>query len=348
MDKVSSQDLAKVLVGFLERFDYHDTARLPREDLQSLYDFVLPYIPDNEKIVQELTEYVHCTFPFLPLEVRQAVALYDTFQMSVDDMAIEQYDSLQDLCIQLSTTKKVKHPVWNRFFSSFPLLLKHYGPYAQTTLFRGALEFIQATCLERTLFRGYSGSTYPGYVRRMSGQGPVQAVVCFPEAEFPQSKYLSFMASLEAELEYFVGTVNDLFSFYKESENAFERINYPLNEAECSGRSVLGILSELADIAIGSWVRVQKILGGLSDKKLSNRIGEFFEGYVRYHLSCSRYKIGTVCAESGNRELLRYHQMSLDVLGAAGEAIAKGARSSAFANTPTVVAGGRQCSCSPD
>ncbi|KAL4999999.1 Trichodiene synthase-domain-containing protein [Aspergillus recurvatus] len=323
MDKVSVQDLANILVDFLERFNYNDTARLPPGDLTSLYDSVLPYIPYNERIVRELTEYVHCTFPFLPLEVRQAVALYDAFQMSVDDMPVEEHDSLHDLCIQLSARERVKHPVWNGFFGSLPLLLKHYGPYAQTTLFRGALEFIQATCLERTLFRGYSGSTYPSYVRRMSGQGPVQAVVCFPEAEFPQEQYLPFVASLEAELESFVGTVNDLFSFYKESGNAFERINYPLNEAACSGRSVLDILTDLVNTATGSWVRVEKILEVTGDKRLSDRVGELFQGYVRYHLSCSRYKIGMVCAESGNRELLRFHQMSLDVLGAAARATAK-------------------------
>jgi Iap family predicted aminopeptidase len=59
----------------------------------------------------------------------------------------------------------------------------------------------------------------------MSGQGPVQAAVRFPEAEFPQEQYLPLVASLETELEYFVGPVNDLFSFYKESGSAFERIN---------------------------------------------------------------------------------------------------------------------------
>ncbi|CEN62023.1 hypothetical protein ASPCAL08665 [Aspergillus calidoustus] len=331
MDQVTVQELSNVLVAFLQRFDYDDTARLPPEDLESLQDFVFPYIPHNSRIVRELAGYVHCTFPFLPLEIRQAVTLYDSFQMSVDDMPIEQHDSLENLCIQLSTREQVKHPVWNGFFETLPLVLQHYGPYAQTTLFRGALEFIQATCLERTLFRGYSGSTYPSYIRRMSGQGPVQAALCFPEAEFPQSEFLSFTASLEAELEDFVGTVNDLFSFYKESENAFERINFPLNEASCSGRSVLEILIDLVNTAIGSWARVQSILGVLGEKRLSDRVGEFFKGYVRYHLSCSRYKIGRICAESGNQELLRYYQMSLNVLG--------GAVSATAMEKPTVTSG---------
>jgi hypothetical protein len=136
---------------------------------------------------------------------------------------------------------------------------------------------------------------------------------------------------LEAELEDFVGTVNDLFSFYKESENAFERINFPLNEASCSGRSVLEILIDLVNTAIGSWARVQSILGVLGEKRLSDRVGEFFKGYVRYHLSCSRYKIGRICAESGNQELLRYYQMSLNVLG--------GAVSATAMEKPTVTSG---------
>jgi hypothetical protein len=111
IDKISVQDLANILVDFLKRFNYNDTARLPSEELKLLYDFVLPYSPYNEKNVRELAEYVHCTFPFLPLEVRQAVTRYDTSQMSVDDLPVEQYGSLHDLCVQLSSRETVKHPV---------------------------------------------------------------------------------------------------------------------------------------------------------------------------------------------------------------------------------------------
>ncbi|KAL6238385.1 hypothetical protein BDW75DRAFT_237485 [Aspergillus navahoensis] len=49
--QVFVQDLANILVDFLERFDYNGTARLPPEDLKSLYDFVLTYIPYDESIV---------------------------------------------------------------------------------------------------------------------------------------------------------------------------------------------------------------------------------------------------------------------------------------------------------
>ncbi|KAL4914494.1 Trichodiene synthase-domain-containing protein [Aspergillus aurantiobrunneus] len=324
MDQVSAKDLSNILVDFLQRFDYNDDARLAPGDLKSLYDFVLPFLPNNEKIVRELAEYAHCSFPFLPLEIRQAVALYDAFQMSVDDVPIEQHHSLQDLCVQLSASGRIQHPVWSAFFRSFPLLLQHYGPYAQTTLFRGALEFIQATCLERTLFRGYPGSTYPNYVRRMSGQGPVQAAVCFPEREFPQSQYLPFIASLEAELEYFVGTVNDLFSFYKESDSPFERINFPLNEAACSGEPVLQVLRDLVETAMGSWSRMLAILASLQDDRLRGRVVEFYVGYVRYHLSCSRYRIADLGTESGNEQLRRFHQMSLQALGGGSAGVAVG------------------------
>ncbi|KAL4783363.1 Trichodiene synthase-domain-containing protein [Aspergillus varians] len=326
MEQISAKDLSDLLVQFLKGIRYNDEARLPPDELRSVYDFVLPFVPYNEKIVRQMAEYVHCTFSFLPLEIRQAVALYDAFQMSVDDMAVEQHDSLQDLCIQLSAREKVQHPVWNRFFSSIPLLLQHYGPYAQTTLFRGALEFIQATCVERTLFRGYPGSTYPAYIRRMSAQGPVQAAVCFPESEFPQSKYLPIIATLEAEVEDFVGAVNDLFSFYKESDNAFERINFPLNEAACSNRSVLEILRELSATAIASRQRMMDTLGLISDDRLSRRVMEFFVGYVRYHLCCGRYRIAGLCVESGNEELQGFYQISMNTLGGATAANSRTAR----------------------
>lgn len=46
---------------------------------------------------------------------------------------------------------------------------------------------------------------------------------CFPEVEIPQKKYLSPVASLDAELEGFVCAANSLFSlYYRESDSAFE------------------------------------------------------------------------------------------------------------------------------
>ncbi|KAJ5691113.1 terpene cyclase [Penicillium malachiteum] len=165
--------------------------------------------------------------------------------MSVDDLAFEQHDSLDGLCPQLSAQTEIKHPVWQRFLKALPDFLQFYGPYCQTTILRGALEFIQANTVERTLFRGYEGSKFPEYVRRMSAQGPVQAAVCFPEREFPQNEYLPIIASVEAELEDWVGTVNDLFSFYKESDTAVDRINYPLNASACTARTPSEVLWDL-------------------------------------------------------------------------------------------------------
>ncbi|PYI07013.1 terpenoid synthase, partial [Aspergillus sclerotiicarbonarius CBS 121057] len=202
MEFISSDKLSSILVDFLDRFGYNDQANLSSHDLQAIYHFTLKFLPEEEGIVRSLSEYVHCTFPFLPLEIRKAVAVYDSFQMSVDDVPVEEHDSLHELCLRLSQRREVEHPAWRGLFAFFPTILQHYGPYAQTTIFRGAVEFIQATSVERTLFKGYPGSNYPNYIRRMSAQGPVQAAICFPESEFPQDKYLPIIVSLEAELEF--------------------------------------------------------------------------------------------------------------------------------------------------
>ncbi|CRL24116.1 Terpenoid synthase [Penicillium camemberti] len=315
MDFISNEELSNILVEFLDKFGYKDEDRLSHSDLQAIYDYTLPFLPDDEKIVLSLSEYVHCTFPFLPLQIRKAVAVYDSFQMSVDDVPEEKHDSLHELCIQLSERRNVQHPVWNGLFSFFPTLLQFYGPYAQTTIFRGALEFIQATCVERTLFKGFPDSNYPNYIRRMSAQGPVQAAICFPESEFPQDQYLSAIVSLEAELEYYVGTVNDVFSFYKESDTVFDRINFPLNEAICSGKPCSEILRQLVDVSIACRNRVRKMLESIGDRKLSDRAEQFFIGYVRYHLACSRYKIDSLCAVSNNARLREFYDMSLQAVG---------------------------------
>ena len=315
MDLISHAELSQILVDFLDQFGYQDTERLSSHDLRAIYDFTLPFLPGEEKIVLALSEYVHSTFSFLPLDIRKAVAVYDSYQMSIDDAPEEEYDSLHDLCVRLSKRRQIQHPVWTGLFSFFPMLLRFYGPYAQTTIFRGAVEFIQATYVERTLFKGFPGSKYPGYIRRMSAQGPVQAAICFPESEFPQDRYLPMIVSLEAELEYYVGTVNDFFSFYKESNTLFDRTNFPLNEAYCSGQSCSDILCDLVEISLNCRARVRRMLASFDDNKLSDRVEQFFTGYVRYHLACSRYRMESLCVESQNARLREFYHMSLQAVG---------------------------------
>ena len=50
------------------------------------------------------------------MEVRKSAALYDSYQMTIDDLDIEEHDSLDGLCSQLCARTEIKHPVWQRFF----------------------------------------------------------------------------------------------------------------------------------------------------------------------------------------------------------------------------------------
>ncbi|KAK1147511.1 terpene cyclase [Aspergillus melleus] len=317
MEQITPQELSNVLVDFLNRFSYQDNISLPRSDFQAIEDYTSTFLPHEKKIVYAMSEYVHATFPFLPMEVRKSAALYDSYQMTIDDLESEEHDSLDGLCSQLCARTEIKHPVWQRFFPFLPDFLKFYGPYVQATLLRGALEFIQATAVERTLFRGYPGSRFPDYLRRMSAQDPVQAAVCFPEEEFPQEKYLPAIVTMEAEMQEFGGTVNDLFSLYKESESAFERINHPLNRSACTGRRLIDVLYEISDNALVCQTRVRGIFESLDDEYLRKRVDDFLIGYVRYHVACARYRIHDLCMESGDKDLLAYYNMSLRAVGVA-------------------------------
>ena len=315
MDQISPQALASFLVEFLRESSYKDEDQLPRNELEDLYSYTISLLPGNTKIAKAMSEYVHATFFFLSLNIRKAVAVYNGFQMIMDDVPQETNDSLNLLCSQLAASESVNHPAWQQFFKFLPQLFEHYGPYVQTTMFRGALEFMQATCLERTLFKGYPGSKYPHYLRRMGSQGPVQAAVCFPQSEFPQEEYLPIIATIESELEYFVGIVNDLFSFYKESVSSYEQTNYPLNQAACTQQDVSIVLQEGLETAIACQKRTLDIVEGIGNKAVSQRVQQFFVGYTRYHLACSRYKIADLCLDSGNQDLAYFYSMSCKAMG---------------------------------
>ncbi|OJJ32536.1 hypothetical protein ASPWEDRAFT_186700 [Aspergillus wentii DTO 134E9] len=101
--------------------------------------------------------------------------------------------------------------MWDAFFKMLPDLFQFYGPYIQTTL-----------------FHSYPGSlNYLSYMRQIGAQDPIQVAICLPESEFPQKDYLPMIVTLKAELEDFGSKLKNLFSFYKESDTAIDRINYP-------------------------------------------------------------------------------------------------------------------------
>ncbi|KAJ6036425.1 terpene cyclase [Penicillium herquei] len=234
--------------------------------------------------------------------------------MSVHDLVFEQHDSL---CSQLPAQTEIQYPVWEVFFKALPGLLAFYGPCCQKSLFRRAFKFIQATAVERTFFCGYAGSKFSDFVRRRSAQGPVLGVVCSPEQEFPQEEYLPIIASViiasaEVELEDWVGTVNDIFSFYKE----VDRINYLLNVSACAERTTSEVLWEISDTALACKGRLEAILKSAGKENVQCLVQEFLTGYVRYHLACDKYRISELCEKFGEMDLIAYYRMSLRAVGA--------------------------------
>ncbi|PYH89726.1 hypothetical protein BO71DRAFT_100659 [Aspergillus ellipticus CBS 707.79] len=156
MEFVTSNELSRVLVDFLDRFGYNDQAHLSSHDLQANYDFTLKFPPGAEETVRSLSEYVHCTFPFLPLEIRKAVAVYDSAFRCLPTMS-----PWRSMTVFMGYASAYRSGAKSSTQPGEVCLNSPPLSYAQTTRFRGAVEFIQATSVERTLFQGYPGSNYP-------------------------------------------------------------------------------------------------------------------------------------------------------------------------------------------
>ncbi|KAI9935094.1 hypothetical protein MW887_000715 [Aspergillus wentii] len=182
-----------------------------------------------------MSKYVHSAFFFVSLDARKAVALYDSYQLTLDDV-IHETDRLDGLFLRLM----------------LPDLFQFYGPYIQTTL-----------------FHSYPGSlNYLSYMRQIGAQDPIQVAICLPESEFPQKDYLPMIVTLKAELEDFGSKLKNLFSFYKESDTAIDRINYPSTKPR-------GPVVRCWRFSIACHERIFVILESTGDTRLAQRIRDF-------------------------------------------------------------------------
>ena len=74
----------------------------------------------------------------------------------------------------------------------------------------------QGCWIERHSFQGFPGCyDFPGFLRRMTGLGQCVGGTMFPSGQFDEEALFTEITSVIANMEIWVGYVNDLLSFYK-------------------------------------------------------------------------------------------------------------------------------------
>jgi hypothetical protein len=169
----------------------------------------------------------------------------------------------------------------------------YYDAFSANAIAVGFYEFINGTVMEelaKVIPLRSCAPNFPEYVRLKSGAPAQYAYWLFPRHRHPD---LGTYAQAIPDLLAFINRVNDILSFYKE-ELAGEEDNFVHMRAKISGKDLISTLEDICDETLQL---IDNISATLADKPAHAVFQEYITGYLRFHLSTTRYRLEELMTE---------------------------------------------------
>lgn len=172
---------------------------------------------------------------------------------------------------------------------------RYFGPYGSSMIIKSTIEFIESTNIENDFneFAPIDAVRFPHYLRLKTGMPEVYAHTIFPNDLFPESQFRKFYLPAMPALCDIINYVNDLLSFYKETIQGTERINYICTVAKSTSKTALQCLYDISDVIEKCVAEMRRVLQPHS--ALLAHANDFVTNYISWHLyTTSRYHLNEV------------------------------------------------------
>jgi Trichodiene synthase (TRI5) len=246
---------------------------------------IQPYIDSGVNIA--LTCYAHTS----PL-IQEAVALYTSYAISIDDLGHEFADEMKIFVSDLLGGKPSNSTILLGFLGLMSGYKSQFGQFGGNMIVKSSIDFVCGCYLELGRESGASGHDtikapeYAEYLRIKTGVAEAYAFFLFPEELFPESELLhSYLPAIPYIVQYF-NYVNDLLSFYKEAD---ERTNYINNHAVAHNITPLESLEIVCRKSVDIFHTINAILA--PNEALRDVVQRFMYGYAVYHMCSRRYRL---------------------------------------------------------
>ncbi|GKZ73714.1 terpene cyclase [Aspergillus niger] len=296
---ISKRDYEEVVNGFLRdisfrppevKFDVGLKTRVVSR-LES-YGISRRFIALIEPCITTATKISSCSYPFTSPEVLEAIALYATYVISIDDITNEILPDLECYGSQLALGQSQRHELlrgFTRFLGDQPRV---FGAFGGDMIIKGTMEFIASAVIEQNqdAFQlSRDSSDYLIYFRAKTGVAEPFAFFCFPEDINPEDRDLQKYVSAIPSIMLFLGYVNDLLSFYKEELKEEDSPGFVQSYAKVHDSTALHALQQLRHETIKEVRKIRRMLS--NDVQMAERINQFIYGYIFYHLCTGRYRL---------------------------------------------------------
>ncbi|KAF9265366.1 terpenoid synthase [Marasmius fiardii PR-910] len=234
----------------------------------------------NVGVVIAFTSYSH-----LPKCNRMHVAVYTAFATALDDIFAENYGHMEGFNERFVKGIPQDDPILDGLAQTLLDTSTYHGRVQSNLIISSTLDFVTSLRIDMDVAKmtTLSSSSFADFCRKMSGISTAYGMFIFPR-EIELTAYVQCFPHMAT----YINCMNDVLSFYKE-EVAGEEENFASMLAKESSVSKYEAIQRIADDVAAA---DKSILMGLANNQLALDSWQSFKrGYVRFHTSCTRYKL---------------------------------------------------------
>ncbi|KAH8809352.1 putative trichodiene synthase [Xylogone sp. PMI_703] len=233
------------------------------------------------------------TYPFVPKNVQEIIAIYTTLMITVDDISKDNVDDYKDFQVRLLRKQSQPNPALRSIVQFMDVIRQTYGNFVSNMIMKETIGFVDACIFEQEyegkLVLTQSTPEFPLYLRLKTGIAEVYSLFAFPQVLYPEEKFLSVYIPAVPDILKFFNFTNDLLSFYKESVISNDRLNYISNYSRVKN---ITPLQSLETISAELVTCIRNIRTTLADyPEMQGHMEQLFHGYIMFHMSASRYRL---------------------------------------------------------
>ncbi|KAJ5555173.1 terpenoid synthase [Penicillium sp. DV-2018c] len=315
---VSKKEYADIVNGFLREISYQppqfgfdvELGTRVKKHLES-HGLSPEFIQQIGPCINTATKITSFTFSFVSHEVQEAIALYATYVITIDDLTADILPDLKTYGAQLVAGQPHQHELLRGFTKFLGSQQRLFGQFGGDMIVKGTLEFISSAIVEqgqdRYLNMTRDASDYLTFFRAKTGVAEPFAFFCFPEDISPEKYHLERYVMAIPSIMLFLGYVNDLLSFYKEESSAGDYPGFVHSHAQVFGVTPAQSLRQLLVDTIAEVQKMRNIFS--QDATMTGRINKFIYGYIFYHLCSGRYRLDELDVPAALESRARYCQM---------------------------------------
>ncbi|KAI0333771.1 terpenoid synthase [Cubamyces sp. BRFM 1775] len=288
------QEIQSIMLNFLQGCRYENPTTPPDEELRhrmllEVQSWEVELSPKHAQcFIETGSHFAETAYRHTSPEHRFYAARYTAYFLYADDLGQHHIEALKQFPRRFMTGEPQLDPILDRLVALVRCAHELWTDVGTDAIIIGTLEAISAFHLEfstHDMVIKPGAVRYPDYLRLRSGIDP--PFIAFVFMRGWRSTAESYL-QLIPDMEYWIGAVNDVLSFYKEVKEQ-ETTNYVHLRAAAERLPPLVILRKLADEIVETTHRLDRLVD--DDVELAALWRGYVQRFLEFSVKAPRYRL---------------------------------------------------------